>query len=137
MSNEIAEKIADASGRIDNEVVSTIMDKLEQYAVGIGTTGEYLWGVMVKQAHVTALANLVGLVIGIVLLCTGIAIALNSNKLEKIYGEGGMIFACIISVMLFVGSLIGIAASECIPVTITCLINPEYWAFQKVMSIVK
>lgn len=114
---------------------------IEQLAMKLGTTTEYLWGVMCKQAQVDAILSIVLVSSAIVL---SIVVGLVANKLRKeldkeakwtdniedflIMSMLWTIIACVVFdfiVMFSIGNII------------IALSNPEYWALQELIGMLK
>lgn len=116
---------------------------IEQIAAKLGTTSEYLWGVLVKQAPIQSTITL----FQIVLVCVFGCILFQTHKWlsqEKDYGgfnESGyerfhgsevvMGFALVILVVLSLVSFF------CIGDVFNGYFNPEYWALQQILNSIK
>jgi hypothetical protein len=136
---EMVEQAVESGGKVSNEVVSTIISKLEQYAAGLGTTAEYLWAIIIKQAYITGVSNLIWITIGVSILI-GYGMFIFTCALKPIKNEtteniviAGLIVGGVISLV----AIMALTISEVMPETVTCFLNPEYWALQKAISIVK
>ena len=124
---------------------------IEQLADKFGTTSEYLWGVLVNQAHISATISLVFCIAiwatGIVLIVLHRKYSKNTevtefDKLSNRYYkktqhtkyesdphlEGIMVVFAVIAAILFIVSLC------LIPNIIIGFFNPEYWALSKVLK---
>ncbi len=125
------------------------MDKLapllEQLAEKLGTTVEYLWGVLIKQASVTVIVNIgvnlifVCLIIFLIVLGKKLTSKLKpteDNKYPKaiIEDDDGVFFtwAGIIVVVTISFFIILLSSGE----IVNALCNPEYWALKEVLSMV-
>jgi hypothetical protein len=130
----VAEKVQGVA-KIDNKVVSVMMEKLDALAVGLGTTAKYLWKITVKQAYVTAATN-VSYCIFLTFAMFGyvkmIKYACANKWFEGYNNEGAWILAIIPGIALGVLTVVCIVIA--LPEAITCIINPEYWAFQTVLQ---
>jgi hypothetical protein len=102
---------------------------LEKLAGKLGVTTDYLWGVMIKQASITAVTDIIQyIVITIVsylVFKKAIKYNWNSDKFPFIPIAAG--FMGIMVIMVFFA----------FPNTLTALINPEYWALDKILSAIK
>ena len=108
---------------------------LEQLAEKLGTTIEYLWGVLMQQAHVESVKNL------IVIICSVLFLAVYSIKvvrmlkkwdeIEREDKEVGAIIFGILGGFLAIASFVGIILG--IDVFINTTINPEYWVLQEIL----
>ena len=112
---------------------------LEQLATKLGTTVEYLWGVLMKQAHVNAIINLSFVGLMLIITITWLAFIPKIIKLDSDDGDYDSpstrtltwIFFAITNVI----SIIVIIA--CLTTAITELLNPEYWALQEILGQLK
>lgn len=109
---------------------------LEKLAVQLGTTVEYLWSVLVKQALISGITNLVLYLLLIIAIIAELRwfkfFTENYDELcddgnENAYGAGLIIGAF----MLMVCAIIAVINLES---TLASFFNPEYWALQKVLS---
>lgn len=107
------------------------LQALTELANKLGTTAELLWGVLVRQALVSGATDLI-----LYAVCTwGIYALYNKfsfdlNNMEKWDYSTGVIFTGLcLSVMI-----LGFTAIINLTDTITALINPEYWALNKLLE---
>ena len=117
---------------------------LNQLAQKMGTTVQYLWGILIRQAPIDATITLIQfLIVGIATLClykTHIKLMspIKYNKhgytgYEK-YSEGAaipMILGLLILIILIICCLLSIDD------VINGYFNPEYWALRKVLDSTK
>jgi hypothetical protein len=113
---------------------------LEKLAEKLGTTTDYLWGVLIKQAPITATVKLVYLALVII---GGIALyKIHKRLCREVDGCNGyfefgelamapMVVATIIWAVLFIICFFQIGT------IVTGFFNPEYWALDEVMSLIK
>lgn len=115
---------------------------LRDLAAKLGTTSEYLWQVLVKQAPISAIIDI------LLILLVGVAIylwyRLHRNLMVSKewpdtgykgtgysrYEEGAMIPMALSGMALLV--FLGISLA-CVPSIISGLLNPEYWALQQIL----
>lgn len=112
---------------------------LEELAIKLNTTTEHLWTVLIYQAKISVITNILWIitmiVLGIVILKLHLKFLNKEGKRESIYDrENGYIFfiMVIISVMWFAFS---IAAFSTFGDIISGIFNPEYWALHKILSL--
>lgn len=111
---------------------------IEQLATKLGTTTEYLWSVMVKQAPVYAVSSTLEIIITIII---GIFLWKTHKKLSKEDENGRslyykyeeragipMIFATLIWGVFFMCAFFTLSN------IITAIVNPEYWALMKIIE---
>lgn len=113
---------------------------LEKLASKLGTTTEYLWGVLLKQARISAIESL--LFILFVYAMAVLLIVLNKKFSKKksnstyaatIYSENEsvewiMIISTVIWVILFISSLFSCSNA------IDGFLNPEFWALNQITN---
>lgn len=108
---------------------------LETLAKNLGTTVEYLWSVLLKQAPISATIDLILLIL---VLVAGYLLYRLHLKLsgEYIYDDSDIAvpLMCMAAVIWF---LIFIVAVCCIPSIINGYFNPEYWALKEILNSVK
>jgi hypothetical protein len=117
---------------------------LEQLAIKLGTTVEYLWEVLIKQAYINGILGMVYIVF--TLLATIVLYRFHKyfsgphekyNNHTKYYDENAEEVS-VSQVIMFTAALILLVMNLCMIVvihaTITAFMNPEYWALQKVLS---
>jgi hypothetical protein len=111
-----------------------IFEALAVLAGKLGTTAEYLWGVMVRQAQVSGIMNLIAAVFLLVGLVVLIRVTVKNWKGwwdqagEDEY-QGALVFCAIIAHMIII-----IPLWVCFDAAIYRLINPEYFALAKILS---
>ncbi len=108
---------------------------LEQLASQLGTTVEHLWGVMLRQAPYSAILDIIQYIIIAIAVFFWWKMAKTVHR--KIQGGWDEILY-----FGFVGSGLILlafcsAAFFSFPDTITKIVNPEYWAFMKIMEKLK
>lgn len=120
------------------------MDKLSellgQLAIKLGTTVEYLWKVLINQAYITGIVNII---LYILLVVSGIVIYKFHRYFDRendcgrsIYGDS---YGDIQIVMVIIATLWAIcllAGIINIGETVTCFVNPEYWALHEVLKVI-
>jgi len=108
-------------------------DLIKQLADKLGTTAEHLWGVLVKQAPISASVDLVA---SILLVIVFIAVWVRTIKLlyrkkdEYDFEEKSLFIgiACVVSAIII--PLI----SRTLTTTLAGFYNPEYWALRQLIK---
>lgn len=120
---------------IANEIVNKMESAIQTLSIKLGVASEHLWAILIKQAHVEMISSFLFIIATI--LCIGCAIFASRrsaggwDNVPTVYSLLSIICGTIGSVLLIV-SLIVI-----IPNILTCLINPEYYALNKILSQIK
>ena len=109
------------------------LQALTALAEKLGTTAEYLWAALMRQAFISSVINLLSL-IGMAALLIWWARFVNkktSPSNEERYGEweGAAWIAVIVPTVIFV-----LIAITNLPTIFSGFLNPEYWALMRVMS---
>lgn len=111
---------------------------LERLAQKLGTTVEYLWSVLIKQAPISSTVTLFqfALIItfGIVLYRLHIKFSKETYNKNSIYYEYQEAAAIPMIVGFLIFLLLAVCGFFCIEDMINGFINPEYWALSKILS---
>lgn len=102
---------------------------IEALATKLGTTAEYLWGVLVKQATIQAAAE------ATLLICSVAAtvwLIYLFKKNSKEWEEDTMTFVAVLAIFMTLLSVIMFFFLA--PTIITAIFNPEYWALKQVLK---
>ena len=113
------------------EVIEVVTTSLQPLADKLGTNGQYIWGLQVKQAYVDGSIALVGLLFGLAIVVLTVFLNLKYSDDEYYDFE----FWSIVSIIPII---IGISFIYSTIVTVfTAFINPEYYALQHLIQLVK
>lgn len=113
---------------------------LEQLAQKMGTTVEYLWQILIYQAHIQAITVVIQIVI--IMIASYLLVKLHirfskepedDHSIYYKYQESATV-PMVLSALIM-GVLI-IIAFFCISDVINGFFNPQYWALQKVLNTV-
>lgn len=105
-----------------------IIKVIETLAAKLGTTAEYLWGVLIKQAPISGMCDILGFVIvGSILFCLYILVRKTeyADSDAEITSWGGLGIASLIVLIALLTTLTDI---------ISCFANPEYWALKQIIK---
>lgn len=107
---------------------------IEQLAQKLGTTTEYLWAVLLKQAQIQAMVMLFQFLL---IAIFGYVLLKIHKRLSvtKDYEEENVVIPMAIGLIIF--AFLAIYAFFCIEDIFNGFFNPEYWALSKVLSAVK
>lgn len=111
---------------------------LEKLADKLGTTTEYLWSVLIDQALISAINGIVFIFITIVVTFFTLKYHIKfskeaSNGYSVYYNQEEllivpMLFVGMVCIIMIIMSLITLSD------IITALLNPEYWALEKILN---
>lgn len=105
---------------------------LEALAAKLGTTAEYLWGVLIRQAAVSATIDLVCLLVAVTYLVVYTKWLRVVRKGDMFDNEAtGVIMGGCVAVIVFILALF------CVSGVITGYMNPEYWALNKILDTIQ
>jgi hypothetical protein len=114
---------------------------IEQLAMKLGTTTEYLWGIMCRQAQIDAIISiiLVGVaILGSIALVIAVRKIYNDLGRDAVWIRDGHDYIIPVMFWLCVGWLaFDIVTMFSISNIVTALSNPEYWALEKIMEMIK
>lgn len=127
------------------DVVDTLMPYLQQAAEQLGTTAAYLWMLQVKQAYVLGATYLIqyvlyGLILyGIYRFAKWMLEKVNPERYDEKYRyqvQDGLAFlGGIASFIIAIVCIVNVLSS--VHTVLTLLFNPEYWALNEVISLLK
>lgn len=118
------------------EIAEAVQVILQPLADKLGTTGQYVWELQVKQAYVDGSIALVGLLFGIALITVAILWMKKINdNLETQRNTEMDGFGVVASVILFIAGFIFLCTN--VPTVLNCFINPEYYALRQLIKLVK
>lgn len=110
---------------------------IERLSNQLGTTSEYLWGVLISQASIYAITTIIEVVVSILL-------SIFCYKLHKMFSKednGGCTVYCnnvelVVPMIVFSGvcAILLVSSLFCISPIITALANPEYWALEQILN---
>ena len=110
---------------------------LESLADKLGTTVEYLWCVLIKEAAISATINLMFVAFTIICIYIFTKVHINFVKTDKYIDDGGygnlvvvipMVVVFVVLLIMFMISLFAIGD------VINGFLNPEYWALQQILQ---
>jgi hypothetical protein len=116
--------------------MNEIAPLLEKLAQQLGTTTEYLWKVLIKQAPIDGIVSIGQYVLLVIaaIYWWKLAMWAKTKAHEKDYnGETYYILPGITGAAL---TALIVLAFLGLPNTVAAFLNPEYWAFQKVLEVV-
>jgi len=107
------------------------IELLEQLAVQLGTTAEYLWGVLVRQAYVNAIISIIIEIVFFIFIATYIKLLIKYIHKSDSDDYGIPLFiGGFISIIMFgfmIGGILDI---------VTGFVNPEYWALKEILRLI-
>jgi len=114
---------------------------IEQLAQKLGTTTEYLWTVLLKQAPISAMIDLMYLFIVTIM---GIGLYKlhkyftkeTGERKESLYEDNSELVIPVMVVLIVIWVICFIACFFSIGNIISGFFNPEYWALEKVLNII-
>lgn len=117
---------------------------IEQLAQKLGTSAEYLWSVLLKQAPISATTTLIQIlataVFGWVLWKTHKRLCKKESD-EKYAESGYEEYGELAGIPMIIGGLLfvifGVASFLCIEEVISGYFNPEYWALHEILRQLK
>lgn len=109
---------------------------IEQLAAKLGTTSEYLWGILIKQAPVAATVILTQIILiiiaGFVLYKSHLSFSDDDNKVSYYNLEEGLVVPFTIAVIIWV--ILVIVSFFMVEEVINGYFNPEFWALNYIMD---
>lgn len=125
---------------MNQEMMSEIFKRLDLLAAKLGTSAQFLWAVMRRQATVelwttaTSVAlSLAGTVGSVYLLKLGVRIFYSNNSGYDAEGRG-IIISIVGGILLATNIIWFIISVASLP---TLALNPDYWVLRDILSTVK
>jgi hypothetical protein len=124
---------------MSDEMMKQILSRLDLLAAKLGVTAQYMWGVLLRQAYVTAYMDMASAVVGL-LFCMAGAVSIKYalryclNKENQDYGDwsiNGVIWLIVSSSVCCFGAVACLSAAFS---AMTILLNPPYWALQQILK---
>lgn len=110
---------------------------IETLAAKLGTTAEYLWAVLIRQAPISATTSLILCLVFITLAAVYTKWLIKKAKddeLDCLDNESNFVIALVGGLLSIIGVIVIICLFSDI---ITGYFNPEYWALQKILDQLK
>lgn len=108
---------------------------LEKLAAKLGTTAEYLWGVLIKQAPIAAYEQMLTMIIAVIIAALFLRVSFKHGKVADWTNGDSHVARCIVYGVAALAGATVFTCTLCSNTIITCLVNPEYWALQQVLSL--
>lgn len=113
---------------------------LEQLANKLGTTSEYLWSILIRQAPINSTITLVQFVVlalyGFILYRLHVKFSReDENERSIYYNVEPIMWLMCIGLIIFIG--LCIAAFIEIPDLLNGYFNPEYWALNRILNSIR
>ena len=106
---------------------------LEQLALKLGTTSNYLWNVLVSQGKIDAIYS--SIIIVVTMLYIGILFTTRKKLKDRINDDEVYNFAMVIisavGIIFIIWSLVSLST------VVKGFFNPEYYALEKLISLIK
>ena len=110
------------------------IEGLQMLAEKLGVTIDYLWSVLLKQAYVSAILDLLFVLLMVIMWAALIKSRGAIKKWLKTMDDLEEGFICIFGSGFIIG--VTVAAIIFIFTSTSALINPEYWALKEILSAV-
>lgn len=118
---------------------------IEQLATKLGTTSEYLWGVLIRQSYISAISTIIT---DIIIILLGFVLwkvhkyfmktqRLDSMRDYEKYGDSESTLTILMTVCVFVYSVLIVVMLCRISDIINGFFNPEYWALNHILESLK
>lgn len=105
---------------------------LQALAAKLGTTAEYLWGVLLRQAPISGGITPALIVLAWAAIIGGMRYTHNKVKRREWHADGEAVPAFVILGVCSIFAVLGTSFES--RDAITAIINPEYWALKQVLS---
>lgn len=118
-----------------NQETVALIDKL---ATKLGTTSDYLWGVLIKQAPISGVVDVIQnlLVISFVYLLIRCALWVRHKDATDKRGDWGWLYMPV-GIASFVAAIAVLICVSYLQITVAAFLNPEYWALHEIMGAIR
>lgn len=110
-----------------------LLPLLEGLAASLGTTVEHLWGILLKQAPIGAVTDLIqyGLIAGAIVFWAKTTRTIASKVEKRDMDDEHYIWIGVgwLAIIFFV-----LVAFFSFPMTVAKIVNPEYWATMEILD---
>ncbi|MFC8958280.1 hypothetical protein ACFTXL_01155 [Bacillus subtilis] len=114
------------------------MEYIDKLAAKLGVAAEHVYGVLVKQAYINGIDNIVVgtlVIIAVIILSLGV-VKFVKKRLRNSGMDGADLFVLIIFCLLFnvlplFGGIVSVASG------ISAMINPDYYAIKDILNSIK
>jgi predicted membrane channel-forming protein YqfA (hemolysin III family) len=117
---------------MDSAITSEFLKRLDALAAKLGTTGEHLWGVLLRQARIEAWSDLMLFVFALIVGCLSCFVFLKISERDD---SNDFVPLAAICILLAIGALAFVV--ELPGAILTEFLNPEYWALKHILAGVK
>ncbi len=116
---------------MENEILLKLANEL-------GTTAEYLWGVLLSQAKIYAFTSSVEIIctfiFGFILYGIHKRFIKNTDNNDSIYEEYDIAAPIFMGIVSVVYVIVLMVAFFTISDVVTAIVNPEYWALKQLLN---
>ena len=115
-----------------------ILKRIDALAAKLGTTGEHIWGVLIRQTQVEIVSSIILAIVlvahAIVLFKLAVWLYGKAEGQSSYNYEGWYVLMALSGCVSVILALVAIGTLAGLP---TLVLNPEYWALQQVLGAVK
>lgn len=120
---------------MQNEIANKVFEMLEQVAEQLGVAAEKLYPILLKQAKIDGIVNIIGLIVLIIITYFSVRFAIKKyrkdvNEFDELTIEG-----FVLSVFAFLSTICLIVELSLIKTTIlTPLLNPDWYILNELLA---
>lgn len=118
------------------DIQKQVMDALEALAKALGTTAQYLWGVLLRQAYVQAAQEDVAAMVaiaGVIVLFRVLAYSKKRREEDEYYDWDQIDFGFSIAGII----VLSLTAIVLLIVSLGLWLNPAYYALQQIAEMIR
>lgn len=104
---------------------------LTELAQKLGTTAEYLWGVLIKQAPISGATDLICYVFLICACWLWARYVYKKTNSSEWYSEGAFCAWFSVGAIVLLSAFLILAS---LSTTVAAFVNPEYWALKQILK---
>lgn len=117
--------------------MSELTELLRELAKELGTTTEYLWSVLLKQAFISGLTDVLYIVLWMIFCISLYKTFFHIRENWDWYVERDWepVAVWVVSLQVLLVFIFTIIVMFGLHTTVSAFFNPEYWALQKILSL--
>lgn len=118
--------------------MNELTELLAELAIELGTTTEYLWSILLKQAPIEAATGIVLFALSLIAIVAFYRYARWISSHAALLEKSDRLQMHVMIVIL-IGLLLGVwlaARLDSIPNIVSAIFNPEYWALRQILELV-
>ena len=129
--SEVAQETSNQFLTVIDGITERVAPLIDTIAEQLGVASEFVFETLIRQAYVIGITYVIIYIIGAVIIYNAITLW---TKAPKTIGEEADVLCSKALVATFLGIVSTVFFMSTIEMTMTCLINPEFWALNYILD---